>query len=188
MKRNLLIIGFVLIGISSIFISYTLLAGPLIYTKFADVEWGVEAISYANRWDDGPVIESFIFDEGKILNINFTFRFNDSKLLDFFILDQENYMKWETNQTANKYLLTRAVNSLDVNWTTPYDSKWYFVWDTTPYDPTVLGLRIKLVHYEILPFGDKIIVDNRPFLLLNLFILETAIVIIAYNLFNERNY
>lgn len=164
--------------------------GPLVESKRANVEWGVEALNpYSNMWPSGPVIEHFFFDEGTIIHINFMFgdfRTGGSHIVDFFIVNEENYLKWENQQTANKYLLTEATNSLDVNWTTPYDATWYFVWDTTTHNTAVMDLRVELVHYEILPFGDKIIIDRRPIGFVLLLALESGVVCLIYGLFSKK--
>lgn len=109
-----------------------------------------------------------------------------SHIVDFFIADEENYLKWEDQQTAIKFLLTEKTNTLDVNWTTPYDATWYFVWDTTTYNTPVTYLRVELVHYELLPFGDKIIIDRRPAVIILCLTLEIGIFGIAYGLYDKN--
>ena len=189
MNRLFLVIGIILTCISAVLLSYTLTLGPLVDHKWADVEWGVVALSpSSNMWASGPVIEHFYFDEGTTIHINFWFgdySMGGSHIVDFFIADEENYLKWEDQQTAIKFLLTEEADSLDANWTTPHDANWYFVWDTTTY--TAVGeLRVKLVHYEMLPFGDKIEIDRRPSTLIQILALEIGIVCIGYGLFMKN--
>ena len=190
MNRLFLVIGIILTCISAVLLSYTLTLGPLVDHKWADVEWGVVALSpSSNMWASGPVIEHFYFDEGTIVNIKFSFgKYHTSAnhLVDFFIVNEENYLKWENQQTANKYLLTEKSNTLDANWTTPHDATWYFVWDTAPHDTPVTDLRVELVHYEMLPFGDKIEIDRRPSTLIQILALEIGIVCIGYGLFMKN--
>jgi len=189
MNKLFMVICFILICISAVLLSYTLTIGPLVETKWADVECGVEALSpYYNMWASGPVIEYFYFDAGTTVHINFTFgdySMGGSQIVDFFIADEENYLKWEDQQTAIKFLLTEEADSLDANWTTPHDANWYFVWDTTTYNTAVGELRVKLVHYEILPFGDKIIIDRRPAVIILCLTLEIGIFSIANGLYSK---
>jgi len=189
MNRLLLVIGIILTCMSTVLLSYTLTMDPLLDHKWADVEWGVVALSpSSNRWASGPVIENFYFDKETIVHINFSFGYHtsDAHLVDFFIVDEENYLKWENQQTAIQYLSTKRANSLDANWTTPHDAKWYFVWDTTIHDTPVTDLRVELVHYEILPFGDKIVIDQRPYAAIQLLGLEIGIVCISYGLYSKN--
>ncbi len=176
--------------VPTVVLCYTLSIGPLVDTKWADVEWGVEALNpYSNMWGSGPVIENFFFEEGTILYINFNFRdfhTGGSPLVDFFIVDEENYLKWENQLTADKYLLTEVASALDINWTTPHDANWYFVWDTAPHNTAVADLRVELVHYEILPFGDKIVIDRRPLVSVLLVAITSGTLFLIYG-FSVRN-
>ncbi len=190
MNKLFMGICLILTCISAVLLGYNLTSGTLIETKWADVEWGVVALSpYSNMWTSGPVIEHFYFDKGTTVHINFsfgTYHTSDAHIVDFFIADEVNYLKWENQQTTKKYLLTEKTNTLDVNWTTPHEATWYFVWDTTTHDTPVTDLRVELVHFELLPFGDKIIIDRRPAIIILSLTLEIGIFGIAYGLYSKN--
>lgn len=186
-----IVVALLLSVFSGILLSYTLVTGPLVETRRADVDWGVTALSKStNMWASGPVIEHFYFDNGTKISIDFLFgdfHTGGSHMVDFFVMDEENYHKWKNNQASKQYLLTAKASSLNVNWSIPHDDTCYFVWDTTNYDTAVMELRVDLIHYESLPFGENIVIDKRPQTFILFFLTTIGTVITVYYFFNQKN-
>ena len=56
---------------------------------------------------------------------------NSGKIIDFFIIDETNFMKWQNIEETIKHLYVYRTNLVNTNLTIPYEGNWYFVLDNT---------------------------------------------------------
>lgn len=157
LKKASIIIGVCIIFAGSISWGYILGSGPL---------WIWETVYYSM---DFPVFEedfsvqpgvyevkSNRFGAGTEIIVNF--EVTSDKTIDFFIVDKENFMKWQNNEENIKHLYAYRTNLVDSNFTTPHKGEWYFVWDNAFTNTEDKDIEVNISYIATgLPFHGAII-------------------------------
>ena len=126
--------------------------------------------------------KSFQFQTGDETIIDFSV--SESKIIDFFVLDEDNYNSWQNNQTTLKHLYAPRTMSVNSDFTVPHGGKWYFVWDNTFTNTETKQIQQNIQIIVDLPFHGAII-DRFPAFIFSTIITILGAAIIAYNIIRK---
>lgn len=78
-------------------------------------------------------------DAGNEISVQFSTLWGTS--INFFIVDETNYNKWQSGGTdAEVFMIREGVTTIDEDWTVPSTSDWYFIFDNTMHVSAVANI------------------------------------------------
>ncbi len=200
LKKALVIIGVCLIFLGSFSSGYILGLGPFFIweTEIYRVPMSLFSDYKIIRYDSFEA-KSFNLETGEELIISFEvtnytkleddiidITENSGNVIDFFVLDKENFIKWKNGEETINHFYAHRLTSVSPNITIPYENNWTFVLDNTFTNTETKELLIDVDIITILPFhGD--IVDRFPtFVFFSVIIIFFGILLVVFGLLKKN--
>ena len=111
---------------------------------------------------------------------------NSGKIIDFFIIDEANFVKWQNKEETIKHLYVYRTNLVNTNLTIPYEGNWYFVLDNTFTNTETKELQVDVEVIIDLPFHGSI-TDLLPAFIFAVIIIIFGILLVAYGLLKKTS-